>query len=952
MSLTITFRPQKDLYAENPPDAYDTPYYNSRWVSGHLPVQYKILNTKWPENADDDVDNVCAVTEVNGYAQINLCGTYETYQKYEYIKIENSSVDSYNGVWQIIDKLNATTFTLSAAYDGNATGTAQRYYNNYFNYVKVYAGIPSYHQYTSEDPMSLIATLKIAPNADNITIADISGLVKAKLNCDNDLDQISTPNDLNAWTGFYIEYAESYDVSDGLEVTTYTSAYTTDEVTEDCGINVIENGDFVSNLNGWVNGDTGTPGAVDWVYGSNRANATKGAGNNTKALYQLQDFIQGVQYTIQVTAINSTADAAYLYIQFYEDSTLLSGMTVYDTALNASGSTSISFTYIPDKDYGVIAFVGLMYGSGQVISIDNISATLTDCTYYGFAINGTRQFQNAIGGNFGDYVQSFNNHVYNNKFLTLFTRPVWFNDLYFDLSTIIPKSTFDSNEDGTLYYKVNEYTESGGFLQRQDITLQDKNDGVYRLPISDLTLDEDTENITVQLYQLPTNRFEDATAGTFEGAAADWNLTEGSGVEVTRVASGYLGSGFKGSVEIFGPDLVGNGDFSSSTGWSAFTGWSIGAGAATHIGGAGGQLIKDLGIVQANTYRVTITVTSFTPVLSDSILYLGNLASSFSIAGVGTYTQNITVVGASNGFIGLDSRDDITVDDITVKLVGIPSENLIFEGTNNMTVQAYSDYVAVGYVYFPSAIGTSSSNGGAYLLPTGSNPIGSYVAISANGSRTVLILDGSVARTAASSTGSWVQIKTNFNTGNNTSLKLQVNLFGDVANYTSQVAFYIDSITVKGPIENLSEAKSIRVDNSCTKQNIYLTWLNNLGAWEYWNFTAQKDYGVDISGSKTITRDIFNNWDTDFINGETEEDYISFESVNETIVVRSQFMTLEELQGVKNIKTAIRVQQIRSDNTKVTVLVDKASFKTYSDGNKLYQIEFEFKYPRTQIQAQ
>jgi hypothetical protein len=952
MSLSITFRPQKDLYVDNPPDAYDVPYYNSRWVSGHLPIQYKIVNTKWPENTEDDVDNICAVSDVNGCAQINLCGTYETYQKFGYIKIENSSVDSYNGVWQIIEKLNATTLTLSVAYDGTATGTAQKYYNNYFNLVKVYAGIPAYHQYESENPMSLIATLKIEPNADNLTVADISGLVKAKLNCDNDLDQISEPNDLNAWTGFYIEYAESYDVSDGIEVTTFTSAYTTDEVTEDCGINVIENGDFVSNLNGWVNGNTGVSDAVDWVYDSGRASATKGAGNNTKALYQLQDFIQGVQYTIQVTGINSSADAAYLYIEFYEDSTLLNGMTVFDTALNASGTTSISFTYTPDKDYGVIAFIGLMYGSGQKISIDNVSATLTDCTYYGFAINGTRQFQNTIGGNFGDYVQSFNNHVYYNKFLTHFTQPIWFNDLYFDLSTIIPKSTFDSNEDGTLYYKINEYTESGGFLTRQDITLQDKNDGVYRLPISDLTLNEDTENFTVQLYQLPTNRFLDATAGTFEGAAADWNITEGTGVTVSRDTGGQAGT-YKGVVGILGSELIVNGDFSlGAFEWATSAGWSIGAGVATHAGGSQGQLLQQIGITTGYTYRVSVTVTAYSTIFDDTILYLGNLASSIDITGVGTYTQDITVSGVSNGFLGVDSRDNITVDNITVKLVGVPTDNLIFEGDNNMTVQANSDYVATGYVYFPSAIGTSSSNGGAYLLPTGSNPIGSYVANSANGTRSVLIIDGSVVRTAASFTGQWVRIKTDFNTGNNTTLKLQVRLFGDVANYTSVVSFYIDSITVKGPVENLSEVKSIRVDNSCTKQNIYLTWLNNLGAWEYYNFTAKKDYGVDISGSKTISRDIFNNWDAEFINGETEEDYISFDSVNETVVVRSQLMTREELQAVKNIKTAIRVQQIRSDNTKVTVLVDKSSFKTYSDGDKLYQIEFEFKYPRTQIQTQ
>jgi hypothetical protein len=828
MSLEITFRPQKDLYVNNPPDAYDEAYYNSRWVAGHLPIQYKISNTKYPENLDDDSDSFCTVTDVNGFAEINLCGTYETYVKYEYIKIEGSSVDSYNGVWQILEVVNGTTYIISAAYDGVATGTFQRYYNNYHNLVKVYAGIPAYHQYTSEDPMSLIATLKIEPNTENLSIADISGLIQAKLNCDNDREQISEPNDLNAWTGFYIEYAESYDVSDGSEVSQFTSSYTTDLV-DDCNASqLIVNGNFPTNLNGWTNGYIASYGtSSDFVWDSGVASATKGSNGWTKTIYQENDFISGVNYNLQLTAINNESNFANIIVYLYTDSTLSSGVVIWFQQFTGTQSININFT--PSQDYGVIGFNFFMAGtSAQKVSLDNISVQATDednqaCIYFGYAINGTRQFQNVIGGNFGDYVQNFNDEVYLNKFLTHFENPIWFNSLYFDLSTIIPKSTFDGTIDNTLYYLINEYTEGGGFIQRQDIELETKDDGVYRLPVSDLTLDEDTENFNIQIYQLPQNRLEDGNGGMF--------------------------------------------DYSSDPLGTAPSDWNI--------------------------------IADFMDLLSRST----------------NYAQ------AGDASLRMDFQTSFPGD----------TYDLWHTGTN-ISVNQNSFYIIEGYVLLPT--GTDP----LYDLELYLQPVGLF-----NTSTE------SYVYTQGDSLDTWRYIKSVFYTGSNTNITIKAAaLTPDVEN---GLTVYIDTITVKGPAQNLSEIKNIKVDNSCTKQNIYLTWLNNLGAWEYFNFTAQKDYSVEIDESKKITRDIFNNWDTGFISGETQDDFIGIQAF-EKKRVRSQFMTLEALQAVAKIKYAIRTQEIMEDDTKITVLVDKGSFKVHSDGDKLFSIEFDISYPNIQIQRQ
>jgi hypothetical protein len=818
MSLSITFRPQKDLYSVTNPTIYDYAYYNSRWVSGHLPVQYKILNTKFPENTDDDVDNICTVTDVNGFAEINLCGTYETYVALEYIKIEGSSVDSYNGVWKILEVVNATTLIISAAYDGAATATVQRYYNNYFNSVKVYAGIPQYHQFESEDPMSLIATLSIEPNVSNISIADISGLVKAKLNCDNDLDQISGANDLNAWTGFYIEYAESYEVSDGSEVTQYTSSYTTDDNPGCTDSQLIINGNFPSNINNWSNGSNG----ATWVFDSGQASATKGgAQKKSKIFYQEVELLAGVQYRITCTVTNNQANGMQLFIRLYDDITLASGVgAVY----SISGTEVVNLDIIPERDKSIIGFYVQYSGStGQKASLDNISCTGSDCTYYGFAINGIRQFQNLLGGNFGDYVQNFNEEVVLNKFLTHFDSPIWFNGLYFDISTIIPDSTFSATEEDSLFYYVKEYTEGGGFIQRQDIEITSKDDGVYRLPISDLTLDSETENFDIQIYQLPQNRFEDGNNGNFDYTVdpaatppSDWGITQGS----------------------------------------------------------------------------------FTGSLYESTAYFRS--SPYSMF---TSTENW-----SEGYV-------------------------IWTSTTPIDVQQNSDYVIEGYINIGTQEESVFFGVELSIVPVGIVP--SYTE--------------KMVIPSQAGDESWVYTKTVFNTGANSTVTIKA-IAENVTPTETILDVFFDDITVKGPVENLSVIKNITVDNSCTKQNIYLTWLNNLGAWEYYNFKAEKDYSNDSSGT-AIQRDVLINWDTDFISGETQDDFINVQSIDR-VMVRSQFMTLAELNAVAQIKYAIRCQHIKEDGSKVTVLVDKGSFKKYSDGDKLFGIEFEISYPRIQIQTQ
>ena len=134
------------------------------------------------------------------------------------------------------------------------------------------------------------------------------------------------------------------------------------------------------------------------------------------------------------------------------------------------------------------------------------------------------------------------------------------------------------------------------------------------------------------------------------------------------------------------------------------------------------------------------------------------------------------------------------------------------------------------------------------------------------------------------------------------------------------------------------------------KFSVVLNWLNSLGGFEHWNFTAFKTFGFDIGNTETIRRDIFQNWDTDFIAGETESEHISIEA-NDIIIVRSQDLTVQQINAIARIKFSIKVNDETDLASIVTVLVDKASFQYRTDADKRHTIEFKITYPGEIIQS-
>jgi hypothetical protein len=499
----------------------------------------------------------------------------------------------------------------------------------------------------------------------------------------------------------------------------------------------------------------------------------------------------------------------------------VSEATGLDLVANGAFTTDVSWT----KGTGWTITGGKAVYAGGGGEISQTISTLKAATYYKlvFTVSEYSNSETLLVSLSGDVVKSLNT----NGTYTVY----WFTDgnltnqvIKFSphTSTTLKIDDVSVYEMSTIVYGIKDlddvvvktvYNGSGVTYYQNIVSIEvdwsDVADGCYRLFLIDNS----------------DNLFEDADEGSFEDVAANWDITEGAAVTVTRDTGGHTGT-YKGVVGILGPDLVVNGDFSSSTGWTAATGFVIAAGAATHTGGADGQLFKSIGIVSGYTYRVSVEVTAFSAIFNESVFYIGNAAggNAIDITAVGTYTQDITVSGVSSGFVGVNSADDITVDNITVELVGVPTESLLFSGDSSIPVAANSSYVVEAYVYFPSAISTANSTG-VRLTVTGASDMFFQIGTYANGTYLISFPRRVVAD---STTGQWIRISTTFGTGDNTSVQLGVYLVGSLASY-SQVSFYIDSIQMRGPLEMETECFK-KGTFECTK---LLTWSNEENAYDH-----------------------------------------------------------------------------------------------------------------------
>lgn len=202
------------------------------WSAVHLPITYKLSTNLYPVNSSDTSRSINSVQDANGYTVLQLSGSLGTIHTYDFVKITVPNDTDLSGVYQILEYISDTVLIINLLYDSSnnfTSATALKHYNNYNILVRVYAGLNASHEWTSQKPYELAATLQFVPDEDNEVFFSINELLKSYIETRNNLVLGTLPNNIDFFTQFYIEVAESYDDSDGYTFGTNTTSFTSDQ---------------------------------------------------------------------------------------------------------------------------------------------------------------------------------------------------------------------------------------------------------------------------------------------------------------------------------------------------------------------------------------------------------------------------------------------------------------------------------------------------------------------------------------------------------------------------------------------------------------------------------------------------------------------------------------------------------------------------------------------------
>lgn len=141
-----------------------------------------------------------------------------------------------------------------------------------------------------------------------------------------------------------------------------------------------------------------------------------------------------------------------------------------------------------------------------------------------------------------------------------------------------------------------------------------------------------------------------------------------------------------------------------------------------------------------------------------------------------------------------------------------------------------------------------------------------------------------------------------------------------------------------------SETKRIYFSSECFRQQYSISWLNNLGGFDHWQFTGFATHGIDISDVQTQTKNLFTSWPNSYgefastIKSETKRISIN------RLMVRSQNVNKDLIDYIAAIKESPSVQLVNSQYDTRTILLDTSSFDIRKDGDKTFNISFSITY--------
>ena len=748
----------------------------------------------------------------------------ESLTRRDYITIEGTG--AIDGVY----KVNATPTTTTVIIDlftseaGNS-GTAIKYYKGYKALVKVFAGSPEYHPYNTDGskPQTEIGTIEVNFDQNNKGVCNVRNFIKPDMSADFDYNN---ENSHEAWTSFAIEYAEIWDSK------TTSTLFEQDIIANCFPFTGFSNSDFNNGLTDWE--QTTTQGAANWGSGTaGQVSAIANGERSTQTLYQDIDMREGNKYTVSLDYDLQSATVSDNIIIFLEAK--YEGITSTDS-INFDfgiplGVGNLTTDFYPTNK---VEWVGVTILNNKQLNPNPFTVLVTNfqitseagnqCKYSSFSIFGAKQFQNSLGGNFGDYLA---NNQTPGKLLTNFGSLKY----PFYINSLIPASTFAQSEGGnSVFLETFIYDSKGVEKEYVRQQIQNKSDGVYTVNPLIATESCKWDNGTTQIISVPNNILLDGDGGTYDNQDPNtWDITPFIN---TPSNPNYVGTSVSSS--------------SSQTARIVNSAPNMQSGQTLLIA----KFDTEINVIQGETYTID----------SDISAANGNFASSLR-----SNVESFFIVDGYN-------ISDLTIS--TFECPAPPASPIAVEGKISTTFTATTDTINI--IFAQRVFNT---------IPTGTG-------------------------------GTWG----------------------------------LDNTTVKGPILYLSEKKPIKAGVCCGKTNQLLRWKNNLGGWDKWNFTRFRTFKENTKNKIEIQRDITQDWDNYFINGDTEFDYISQE-VRQIITLRSELLTQDEQKNLNQIRSSIRVQAFINDRW-VTVTVKGGNYTLYDENEKIREVSFDIELPRTLTQEQ
>lgn len=125
--------------------------------------------------------------------------------------------------------------------------------------------------------------------------------------------------------------------------------------------------------------------------------------------------------------------------------------------------------------------------------------------------------------------------------------------------------------------------------------------------------------------------------------------------------------------------------------------------------------------------------------------------------------------------------------------------------------------------------------------------------------------------------------------------------------------------------------------------HLYITFLNPLGGFEYFLFRQRNEYQVDIEQAGETTKNIFPDWPRSYGAFADTIDKTTFRNGRNSIIIKSQYLTLNQVEALSFIKTSPIVELMTSRTDKIRVIVDTDSYTKYDEANRLFTIQFKIK---------